>query len=172
MAMPGSGAISFSQLQTEFGGANPISLSEYYNGGAYVSNGAVPSSGAISMNQFYGLAAGWTVTEGGTALNAGFDSGVFGSIAGATSINGAAITAVIQNEGEVKGLPIYTFSVTVAGNRVATWFTSFTITGFGTLNTSEATRSYDAGPNETTWSWLATHVTALDGSGTISGTFV
>jgi hypothetical protein len=31
MALPSSGAISFSQIQTEFGGTNPISLSEYYN---------------------------------------------------------------------------------------------------------------------------------------------
>ena len=57
MAMPASGAITFAQLQTEFGGANPISLSEYYNGGAYVANGAVPSSGTISLSQFYGLSA-------------------------------------------------------------------------------------------------------------------
>lgn len=26
--------LSWSQIQTEFGGANPISLSEYYRGGA------------------------------------------------------------------------------------------------------------------------------------------
>ena len=39
MALPASGAMSFSQLQTEFGGANPISLSEYYRGGAYVPSG-------------------------------------------------------------------------------------------------------------------------------------
>lgn len=36
MALPTSGPISFSQLQAEFGGANPISLSEYYRGGSYV----------------------------------------------------------------------------------------------------------------------------------------
>lgn len=32
MALSSSGAISFSQIQTEFGGSNPISLSEYYSG--------------------------------------------------------------------------------------------------------------------------------------------
>lgn len=36
MALPTSGPISFSQIQAEFGGANPISLSEYYRGGSYV----------------------------------------------------------------------------------------------------------------------------------------
>lgn len=56
MALPSSGQLSFSQLQTEFGGANPISLSEYYRGGSYVTtnNSGVPASGAIRVGQFYG----------------------------------------------------------------------------------------------------------------------
>jgi len=60
MAIPGTGAISFSQIQTEFGGANPISLSEYYAGGLYTptgasgTNGAVPGSGAVSISKYYG----------------------------------------------------------------------------------------------------------------------
>lgn len=36
MALQSSGAISFSDIQTEFGGSNPISYSEYYKGGTYV----------------------------------------------------------------------------------------------------------------------------------------
>jgi len=36
VALQGSGAISFLQMQSEFGGANPISMSEYYRGGSYV----------------------------------------------------------------------------------------------------------------------------------------
>jgi hypothetical protein len=60
MPIPSSGAISLDTIQTEFGGSNPISLSEYYAGGTYVpsgtsgTNGAVPSSGQISFSQFYG----------------------------------------------------------------------------------------------------------------------
>jgi len=60
MTLPTSGALAFSNIQTEFGGANPIALSEYYAGGAYVpagtsgTNGAVPASGAISVSKFYG----------------------------------------------------------------------------------------------------------------------
>ena len=60
MALATTGAISFSQIQTEFGGGNPISLNEYYAGGVYTiagtsgTNGAVPGSGAISMSSFYG----------------------------------------------------------------------------------------------------------------------
>lgn len=63
MAIPSSGAISLTTVQTEFGGSNPISLSEYYAGGAYVpagtsgTYGAVPSSGAISLRNFYGTSS-------------------------------------------------------------------------------------------------------------------
>lgn len=71
MTLQSSGAISFSQLQTEFGGANPISMSEYYAGGANVPsstsgvNGAVPTSGTISMSKFYGTSDVAFSPEGG-----------------------------------------------------------------------------------------------------------
>ena len=60
MPLPSSGPLSLNDIQTEFGGTNPISLSEYYAGGANVpagttgTFGAVPSSGAISIRNFYG----------------------------------------------------------------------------------------------------------------------
>lgn len=60
MTLPSSGPLSFSQIQGEFGGSNPISLSEYYAGGGLVpagttgTNGAVPSFGTISVSKFYG----------------------------------------------------------------------------------------------------------------------
>ena len=59
MALQGSGQISLANIQTEFGGSNPISLSEYYRNGAYVTsnNTGVPTSGAISLSQFYGTTA-------------------------------------------------------------------------------------------------------------------
>jgi len=60
MALPSSGPLTLANIQTEFGGSNPISLNEYYAGGAYVpagttgTYGAVPSSGTISIQNFYG----------------------------------------------------------------------------------------------------------------------
>ena len=56
MALPSSGPLALTQIQTEFGGSNPISMSEYYRGGAYVTsnNTTVPTSGAISISNFYG----------------------------------------------------------------------------------------------------------------------
>ena len=64
MALQGSGQISLANLQTEFGGSNPISLSEYYRNGAYVTsnNTGVPTSGVISLNQFYGTTAQFSFT--------------------------------------------------------------------------------------------------------------
>ena len=47
--LPSSGAISLDDVQTEFGGSNPISISEYYG----VDTG-VPTSGTISLDDFYG----------------------------------------------------------------------------------------------------------------------
>lgn len=60
MAIPSSGALALSAIQTEFGGSNPISMSEYYAGGSNVpsgttgDSGSIPSSGAIAVSQFYG----------------------------------------------------------------------------------------------------------------------
>lgn len=56
---PGSGTlpISLADVQTEFGGSNPISMDEYYRGGANVINSSstatIPTSGAISLSQFF-----------------------------------------------------------------------------------------------------------------------
>lgn len=58
MALPSSGTITLAQIQTEFGGANPIGLNEYYKGGAYVTTSDnapnVPTSGTISLSNFWG----------------------------------------------------------------------------------------------------------------------
>ena len=68
MVLPSSGPISLGQIQTEFGGSNPISISEYYNGGPYITHTVnalapnVPSSGPIKFSDFYGAAKLFDVT--------------------------------------------------------------------------------------------------------------
>ena len=69
MTLPVYGnSLSLSQIQGEFGGSNPISLSEYYAGGSYVPSGtvgypngggavAIPTTGTISINNFFGATA-------------------------------------------------------------------------------------------------------------------
>jgi len=59
MPIPGPGtAISINTLATEFGGTVPHSLNEYYRGGGLVPNApvnsAIPTSGTISLGNFYG----------------------------------------------------------------------------------------------------------------------
>lgn len=68
MAIKHTGSsLSLTEIQAEFGGSNPISLTEYYAGGSYVPAGtvgypngstgaavAIPSSGQISVKNFYG----------------------------------------------------------------------------------------------------------------------
>lgn len=62
MTLPSSGPLSLSAIQGEFGGSNPIGISEYYAGGGLVPTGttspvagAVPSSPqTISIYNFYG----------------------------------------------------------------------------------------------------------------------
>ena len=61
MAIVSSGTINLSALQNEFGGSNPISISEYYAGAGLVPSGtingagtAIPTSGQINLTKFYG----------------------------------------------------------------------------------------------------------------------
>ena len=55
MAIQSSGTISITHLVDEFGGSVPHSMSEYYrNGGAVPANNTnVPTSGTISLQNFY-----------------------------------------------------------------------------------------------------------------------
>lgn len=78
MTLKSTGIISLSEVQTEFGGANPISMSEYYRGGAYVPNNyvntTIPTSGAINYSTFYSssssaLGINWTLLPTGLASN-------------------------------------------------------------------------------------------------------
>lgn len=64
MALQSSGAISLNDVQTEFGGSNPIAISEYYG-----ADSGVPSSGAISLNDFYGASAVLVDETSGTRMN-------------------------------------------------------------------------------------------------------
>ena len=57
MPIVSSGAVSLNAIQTEFGGSNPIALSEYYQGGSIIGAGVypntIPSSGIIQLDDFY-----------------------------------------------------------------------------------------------------------------------
>ena len=89
MAIAASGAVSFSDLRTEFSGAGAISFSDLYRGGTLVKGNAanntatnlaasVPTSGTINFTNFRSTAKGWrkTFASGATNQNA---STIFGS---------------------------------------------------------------------------------------------
>jgi len=69
MTLQSSGAISLANVQTEFGGSNPIGINEYYGRAA-----GIPASGTISLYDFYGKSASafaWTTDIMGSASPSG-----------------------------------------------------------------------------------------------------
>ena len=85
MAVPANPKLS--EIQTEFGGSNPISISEYYSGGSNVPsgspapNGPIPSSGQITMGDFRcATNAAFVTASGGSVSTSGnFKIHVFNS---------------------------------------------------------------------------------------------
>jgi len=73
MALQSSGAIKLSEIQTEFGGSNPISLSEYY-----AADVGVPASGEISIADFYGTSSALNVTVTQAIYTSGTSSIYYG----------------------------------------------------------------------------------------------
>lgn len=53
MTLQSSGAISLSDIQTEFGGTNPISISEYFS----AADGVPASGNPIALSDFYGVSS-------------------------------------------------------------------------------------------------------------------
>lgn len=132
MAIQGSGTISLSDLQDEFGGSNPISLSEYYQNAdpdlVTANNTNVPNTGnPISVTDFYGaktefamsiasnsqevdlyataIAAGW---DGAAPVVLTIESGVWiwsdsTSVAGLTISDDFNVGLTITNNGYIIG---------------------------------------------------------------------
>lgn len=80
MTLQTSGAISIDDIVGEFGGTSPDSITEYYRGGGLVpdnpTNINVPTSGTISLTDFYGAAAGPAGTTYLVSLDLGRSPGI------------------------------------------------------------------------------------------------
>ena len=117
MTLQSSGPISLANVQSEFGGSNPIGINEYYGVAA-----GVPASGTISLNNFYGKSAGFT-----------WSSQIMGRLIGINRFNtyeefdgviitpGASSSPVtftirISNNGAIMQLALY-----VGGSIAQTW---------------------------------------------------
>jgi hypothetical protein len=174
MPLPSSGPLSLNDIQTEFGGTNPISLSEYYAGGANVpagttgTFGAVPSSGAISIRNFYGtskivyrldsgtyqdfafspLDAQTTLTVGSNGvLDVGtFNSGVLASYNWLTPTATASthFVRLTPTSGTFSGT---TTGVWVALTTNAAWFVNRTGVGFSSASGTLAISTNSGGTN-------------------------
>ena len=162
MSIPSSGALTLSTIQTEFGGTNPIGLNEYYAGGANVpsgttgTNGAVPSSGAISMSIFYGTSKvidTQTVTIGTFTfkglLTRGFATiTTTGSISDGTfnPVSNAAILALSWSSA------LGSLNFQLQGVRANSGWTNMRLYGVDYAR-SAATFSNNGGSGPTSWSW-------------------
>ena len=201
MALPSTGELALTDIQTEFGGSNPIGLSEYYAGGLYVvsgttgDGGAIPTTGEITIGDFYGSQAGTTVTvtEGSwTILNVpGTGNGqlygymsrnylpnntanVFVSNAYTNTFGSRSPTAASGIQ--IAGLfwssnkwaqPRFVF--VVVGTHAQTAFTSLNIQGYGVVTTAAANLFGSGitgnGVTGTVWEWYISP-TGWNGAGT------
>lgn len=125
MALPSSGQVKFSDIQTEFGGSDPIRMSEYYAGGSYVqsgatgTNGSLPTSGQISVNKFHGSQhLGSFVYTASSATT----SGASGTGAGQTihRVSHPTTTATFSSGGPISGSMTYLWSRTSASSGAIT----------------------------------------------------
>ena len=161
MTLPVSpNTLSFSQIQTEFGGSNPISLSEYYRSGSYVRTntnapaGPIVTTGAISLSTFRGATQG--------VLTPTYS---FGTIP--TSINeGSSGTFNVTTTNVDDGTTLYWTIATNAGD-FSTTSGSFTITSnAGSFSVSP---SADA-TTETTAETFTVSIRTGSTSGTVQAT--
>jgi len=138
----GTTDISFSGIQTEFGGSNPIGLSEYYRGGSFVgtapapqtlSSGGVtyvvsqgtssiPTSGTISVDNFKSSSKAVVITATITSNQTNFNllSAIYAAL--------GSFTAPIQCTCTINsGIVVYATSTgTSAFNTGSTWPTGST----------------------------------------------
>lgn len=180
MTIPSSGPLSLSDIQTEFGGSNPISLSEYYAGGANVpsgttgDSGAIPSSGTISMGQFYGASNRVAITLTISANTNGYN--IFNN-RGGTYVAGISDVTLVNNANiySTSGVALDTGTGWTAGDTI-TIDNNALIVGHGgdggvggNVGTTSATSAGTAGGAGSTAFNLQYNITLDNTGGTISG---
>jgi len=130
MALPSSGVLTLDDIQTEFGGTNPIDLSDYYRGGGLVPdsgpNAAIPTSGAISVSDFYGAANSLTLDLAVRAQITGTTSGV----AIGTANTNRMVVLQISNAVNNGGTGSKPTSVTIGGVTATLYFPTLQALGY------------------------------------------
>jgi hypothetical protein len=170
MALQSSGAISFDNLRTEYGNGGSIALSEMYRGGAFVldhsNNSGVPTSGTISLSNFYSQnntspVVTWTMTQtngssGGKLPLIGYSDGLSGSF-GSVSDNSIDFLSKTYKAlwHRVAGVEVGTH-FQIQDNSTA--WTSITIAG-----TTIARTSFSTGANGEFWLDSSTNYVGSNG---------
>ena len=128
MALQSSGLIRLSQIQTEFGGSDPISLSEYYQNASpdlvTSNNTGVPDTGnPISMTDFYGAIKQFQYTISSHTQQANLYS-----LATGAGWNGSDPILVTINS----GIYVWSDSTSVAGLTISSNFNGkLTLVNYG-----------------------------------------
>lgn len=121
MTLPASGTISFSQMQTELGGTNPIAMTEYYG------EDTLPASGAISASDFHGVSSMVTPATLSVATQNG---GVSESNAWWSSNGPVSVSKTVSS---------YTLSPVDDGSYSYLWAYQSTVSGSPALSTGSTT---------------------------------
>lgn len=200
MTLPNSGSLALSQIQGEFGGSNPIGLNEYYRGGSLVPSHAntsgIPSSGQISVNQFYGKsnaapidttvsgnqgtssASGkfGQVNKGIQAAADGTDFPAIGSWSDSsfTNSSGNASFTITGFASGASNLAANTPRFSIAGNNVGPSFsalTGYNVLSGGGLNINISSNTGSASANVGTRYTPNAFTGALNGSGGLTANF-
>lgn len=121
MTLQTSGPISSQDIETEFGGSAPTSISEYYRGGVNVpnttANNSIPTSGTISFSDFYGGSAAAAVSV--SVANITFTVNSTGSSRSGTTTfinNGVVGTSVSSGDTLTASPPLPVPNWLVSGN--------------------------------------------------------
>lgn len=161
-------AIGLAAVQTEFGGANPISLSEYYRGGSLVAAGVaagtsgtqIATSGAIRLGDFRGVAAAAAVNPLPLLSLADVEFGGPATVSFTYTTDG---TVAIAGSGSTQ-LGTQWYDPITAGIGAGHWV-KVTITAGLNPTTNPGTGAWLALSSPRTWVWTRATV------GTISATF-
>lgn len=116
MTLPSSGNLDFFNIQAEYkvGPSTPIAISSYYNGGSvvpFLENDNVPTSGQISMSNFY---SGKGFSTAGLIFTTASTGGKLPSI-GIAETQGTWTDRTIKAPGSAAGNLIFESIVTSAG---------------------------------------------------------
>jgi hypothetical protein len=176
--LQGSGTISLNDVRNQFGASGSPDMAEYYRGGVNASrvhsygsghNTSVPTSGTISLANFYNTHRGWHLVCGqvnlqGIATNYGYSNGVI--IPAMGSINpgnyrGATIMSMYRVRTTFKGTR-HSMVIYMQGGLARNHFNRYTD---GNITVYTANASYFVGTRNgvycTSWIWGSNYVANL-----------